>query len=250
MVCHSSQDVRAKYVLNQPHYWGVLDRCSHYPELFRKKLGIGEELWWEFPSGNPSHNGELVLAISNKKLWYLIDDDDRDHWMNDNYLTTYSLFDRGTTYIKRVKTCIGIKYCVTNYMDHFLTTCTSTDMDNKFINSARFFDSIEDVFAFVHEKHVKKVHFSAKICDCRKISRFSHKCKRRRKRIGNEVWSLQELSAFFIKQYSFYNRKALFNMQHHVCRNIIMSSDAVAKQFIKSDTCTCYFDCKYHEKKM
>ena len=107
IVSNTTQNERAIHVLNKPHYWGVLDSSTGYVDVLNK-LGIGDEIWWEFLSNNPRHCSSLVLAICNKKNWF-----SRGVFTN---------ADRVTSYICRVR--IGssqeLQYCVVNSVVYFL----------------------------------------------------------------------------------------------------------------------------------
>jgi hypothetical protein len=230
------QENRVKYVLNQPHYWGVLEPFDGYQ--IAEKF-INDEIWWEFRSANPIHNGELVLAIHNKRNAFTC---------SREFLNKY---DRHTSFIKSMKTYDGeYKYYISHKLNSFLNDVKDNCLDF-YCSGIPLFNSLGDAIVFVQFIHNSEFHKGAlrelcesypAVCVCSKISRFSFKKRLRDKNTDktvNDVWSLQELTAFFIKQYSIHNKAAINRLNHRYCMNNILSTDAVSRQLLKSGKCTC-----------
>jgi hypothetical protein len=227
----SHQKQRLDCLMNIPHYWGVLDNFTGYNFARENGYGskthnIGDVLWYEFPNPDPKYHGALVLAIVNLK----------DERSNNDYCRYRDVFsiDKHTSYIYR--DLAGLYRIVYKLAAFYLdvdkdrkincfcefSQCFDRGPTSK--NQARYFFSLEEALWFLQIEHKEYFHAGNEECNCKKISRYSY--------VENGVvvrnpWSLQALSAYFIKHYCCYNKREIYNLTHRNCRDIILTIDPV-----------------------
>jgi hypothetical protein len=218
------QNQRLECLMNKSHYWGIV--ASNYGgcgfKFALKNPHLGDVIWWEFPKpdAKPGSYGDLVLAITNLK-------DRRENLKSYNF----SEIERHTTFIHRELNA----YCVditTNAFYGFFSTRhdplpfrSSIDEDQ---SRRCYFTSLQNAIDYVENSHLHRFHIIAgeSVCDCKKMSRFNYKNTVSTQVVRN-VWSLQKLSAFFIRQYCYHNKREIFRLTHRICRDIILSANAI-----------------------
>src|SRR5271170_326512 len=205
------QDQRQDCFSNQENYFGVL---SLYNRLNVKSLaGLGEIFFWELVSASSSYRG-LVHAVTILS--------DSQHRMGFWY-ESHQFIDTCTTYIFRQN---GI-YCITYGATQFY----ADNSHNDDVKPIVYCLSLDDALAYVQLTHIAQKHkipgrdTVACVCTCRKANRFAYVHKDSGKLV-REPWTLQQLTAFYMKQFGVFSKKALFNMRPWVVRDMIIDSDA------------------------
>ena len=104
-----------------------------------------------------------------------------------------------------------------------------TDFANeKMMGKLPVFFTLDSAINEIRRKHNERKHkFYGLNCDCRKISRFTT-C--RNGKVEHEVWSLKELSAYFIKSYYFCDKLNLYKTLPESLREYVGAIRAPKRQ--------------------
>jgi hypothetical protein len=243
----SHQKQRLDCLINVPHYWGVLPTYSGFHFAHKNGIGsktknLGDIFWYEFPNPDPKYYGSLVLAVVN------LIDYDKDCVLN-TYLDfmqrhTYYIF-RDLTGYYRIANRLKVFYDSINIDDCKLKKCFcyyEKCPGGAFLNSARYrctgyFSSLKEAINYLQAEHRFRFHYSGD-CDCKMMSRYSNVeegmhliiCRYsyiEKGKIVRNPWSLQALSAYFIKHYCYHNKREIYNLTHRYIRDIILTIDPI-----------------------
>jgi len=190
-----------EFLVNLPHYWGVLSyaTASHVRALlyrtYNRKCGV---FVWEYQRPEVTEideNKVFIVAVTHvtrliSRLWY--------PGLRCGADTT-------TTYIVRSR-INGRYYCA-----HRIGQFDNTD-ENWF--------NPEDMYWYNPCDTLEEALAEASDCSCPPFSRFvlGDTVK---KTMQRSVWRLEDLCAFFIRNYSFQYQHELSQMTHIICRNTI-----------------------------
>jgi hypothetical protein len=235
----SVQFQRQECLFDEPHYWGVLNDQNFHDVLKKFPLACmvgvngssrGVEYWWEFSSRSIHHDTALVLAITNRSGVY-------------NRLDSKGFpapEARSTVFIHR--SACGI-YHVSRGGAKFTERPAPAELGVNSLGLIGSFPTLYEALRYVRSTHITSYHSATNSCDCLKLSRFSYE---ESGVIKPSVWSLQELSAFRIRNTTIHNRRALYRWWHTICRDIVKKFNAPLRhhpipdeQLALSKQCRC-----------
>ena len=212
------QQERERLILNQPHYWGVVDRREMHVMMsfIKQEKHQSKVFMWEFVSKNVYHRGALALGIQFR------------HWTLPR--EEYVIFKHpGAEYYFVLRGFECDQYSIFTKMHHSIDQVH--DIASLRHDSDAMFLSLQAALNFCTTDHRSRFNRNGAECTCIKFSRFQTnervdtKLVLRRHQeseiLKPRVWSLQELSAHFLQSYYFHKKDQLLSLLPPVVREYV-----------------------------
>lgn len=205
--------------INSSNYWGVfsINDLTRLKLVFKKHPG--KVFFWEFPACITFPMFDIPRYILVQAITIL--ESPTPGRVLYHSVSASSSFDRFTTYIY----CLSGRYFVTYGINNFKWDNDNTPL---FWRTVEYFPTLSDAISSILNDHRNrcstkdgKAH-----CNCVKGNRFHYTESSKGKDVVGNVWSLQDLSAFFIRSYSVFNKEKIINLQHRFARNRILNIDS------------------------